>query len=161
MADLQVKIWYTNRQKTVKVTPELKKLIKSSILETLRMEDRKGRYEVGVTFTDNEGIRELNRTYRNLDRPTDVLSFPLLNEEELNGTEDRPVLALGDIVLSMEKALEQAELYGHGTDREVAFLTAHSMLHLLGYDHELSDEDDRLMRSKQDEVMKRMGLEVR
>lgn len=160
MAKLQIKVWYTNLQKAVKIEPTLRKLIRSAVLETLRMEERKGRYEVGVTFTDNEGIREYNRTYRGIDRPTDVLSFPLLSEEELSHGEERPLLALGDIVISVEKALEQAELYGHGADREVAFLTAHSTLHLLGYDHELSDADDRLMREKQDEVMKRMGLEV-
>lgn len=162
MSLMRVRIWYKNDQDLVKIPVEMENMIFRVITETLRMEDRKGHYEVGITFTDNEKIRELNRIYRNLDCPTDVLSFPILTREELKGNDkDRPVWGLGDIVISMTKAVAQGEVYGHGTNREVAFLITHALLHLLGYDHELSDEDDQIMRAKQNEVMRRMGMEVR
>jgi probable rRNA maturation factor len=116
-----------------------------------------------VTFTDNEGIHALNKKFREVDKPTDVLSFPLFDFE--GETEEPPideiVHNLGDIVISLEKAKEQAEEYGHSFEREVAFLCVHSMLHLLGYDHERSDEEDKEMRAKQTEIMKIMGLEVK
>ena len=116
-----------------------------------------------MTFTDNEGIRELNKKFRNMDKPTDVLSFPLFDFE---GESEEPpideiVNNLGDIVISLEKAREQAEEYGHSFERETAFLCVHSMLHLLGYDHEISEEDDKEMRARQTEIMKIMGLEVK
>ena len=118
--------------------------------------------EVSVTFTDNEGIRELNQRFRSIDRPTDVLSFPLFDYE---GSEEPPVDELvgmlGDIVLSLEMAQVQAEEYGHSFAREVAFLCVHSMLHLLGYDHETGEEDEREMRRRQSEIMDRMGLSVK
>ena len=114
-----------------------------------------------MTFTDNEGIRELNNRFRGIDRPTDVLSFPLLDFE---GSEEPPTdereTQLGDIVLSLERAAEQAEEYGHSYEREIAFLCVHSMLHLLGYDHETGEEDELDMRRRQTEIMDRLGLSV-
>jgi len=114
--------------------------------------------ELSVTFTDNEGIHVLNRESRGVDRPTDVLSFPLYAFTE----EDMPpkvgTVILGDMVLSVERAMEQAEEYGHSLRREVAFLTVHSMLHLLGYDHETGEEDERKMFSLQDAVMEEIGI---
>ena len=116
-----------------------------------------------MTFTDNEGIRELNKKFRQIDKPTDVLSFPLFDFE--GDCEEPPIdeiiSNLGDIVISLERAKEQAEEFGHSFKREVAFLTVHSMLHLLGYDHERSEEEDREMRAKQSEIMRIMGLEVK
>ena len=115
--------------------------------------------EVSVTFTNNEGIRELNREYRNIDRATDVLSFPQINYDEGEDISDGEML--GDIVISLERAREQAEEFGHSFERECAFLCAHSTLHLLGYDHEISDEDDADMRRRQREIMGKMGLEIK
>ena len=110
-----------------------------------------------MTFTDNEGIRELNRLYRNIDRPTDVLSFPMFDFSD----EDEIVEgALGDIVISLERAREQAETFGHSFEREVAFLCVHSMLHLLGYDHELGEQEDIDMRRRQREIVARLGLAI-
>ena len=110
-----------------------------------------------MTFTDNEGIRELNRMHRGIDRATDVLSFPMFSfeddSEEIEG-------ALGDIVISLERAREQAETFGHSFEREVAFLCVHSMLHLLGYDHELGEEQDLDMRRRQSEIVARLGLGI-
>ena len=100
--------------------------------------------------------------YREVDRPTDVLSFPMMDfsGESEEPVADEPVVSLGDIVISLEKAREQAEEYGHSFEREVAFLTVHSMLHLLGYDHETGEEDDRDMRARQRVIMELMGLAV-
>ena len=119
--------------------------------------------EVNILFTDDEGIHQVNLEMREVDNPTDVLSFPLFDFE---GETDEPPVDeimsnLGDIVISLEKAKEQAEEYGHSFEREVAFLCVHSMLHLLGYDHETSEEDEVEMRSKQTEIMRIMGLEVK
>ena len=132
-------------------------LVRRAILETLKSEGQTGEFEVSLTFTDNAGIHELNRTYRNIDRPTDVLSFPQIDYE--NGEEAEG--ALGDIVLSLERAQEQADEFGHSFERECAFLCVHSTLHLLGYDHELSEADDADMRARQTGVMNNMGLSVK
>ena len=160
---MSLRIYFENNQEKYPVTYNLKMLLREAIETTLDIEDYGNVCEVSVTFTDNEGIRELNRKFRGMDKPTDVLSFPLFDYE--GECEEPPVdemiSNLGDIVISLERAQEQAEEYGHGFKREVAFLTVHSMLHLLGYDHEKSEEEDREMRSKQTEIMRIMGLEVK
>ena len=113
--------------------------------------------EVSVTLTNNEYIHTLNKQYRGIDRPTDVLSFPL-NESEEPDVEDGPdVNVLGDLVISVERAKEQAADYGHSVKREIAFLTVHGMLHLLGYDH--MEEEDRIeMEAEQRFVMEKLGI---
>ena len=126
------------------------------MLAVLDFEDFGRRAEVSVTFTDNEGIHALNREYRNVDRPTDVLSFPLSDGDDYDT--DGDAVLLGDIVISLERAQTQAEEYGHSFEREVAFLTVHSMLHLLGYDHETSPEDERDMFARQDEILISAGM---
>ena len=141
------------------VTYKLKMLVRKAILTTLEYEGENTDCEVSVTFTDNEGIHAINKEYRNIDRPTDVLSFPQINYDE--GEELMEGDMLGDIVLSLERAREQAEEFGHSFERECAFLCAHSTLHLLGYDHELSDEDDADMRRRQSEIMEKMGLSIK
>jgi len=158
-----LKIYFENGQDKLPITYKLKMLMREAIETTLDFEDYRNICEVSVTFTDNEGIKELNKKFRNMDKPTDVLSFPLFDFE--GGSEEPPideiVNNLGDIVISLEKAREQAEEYGHSFERETAFLCVHSMLHLLGYDHEISEEDDREMRARQTEIMRIMGLEVK
>ena len=113
--------------------------------------------EVSVTLTNNEYIHTLNKQYRGIDRPTDVLSFAL-NESEEPDVEDGPdVNVLGDLVISVERAKEQAADYGHSVKREIAFLTVHGMLHLLGYDH--MEEEDRIeMEAEQRFVMEKLGI---
>ncbi len=160
---MKLRIYFENEQEKFPVTYNLKMLLREAIETTLDFEDFGNICEVSVTFTDNAGIQELNKKFRQMDKPTDVLSFPLFDFE--GECEEPPIdemiSNLGDIVISLEKAHEQAEEFGHSFKRETAFLTVHSMLHLLGYDHEKSEEEDRDMRAKQTEIMKIMGLEVK
>lgn len=125
--------------------------------------------EVSLTLTDNREIRRLNREFRGIDRETDVLSFPMINFREPAGYEildteeadcfhpESGELMLGDIVISVEKAMEQGEAYGHGLRREFAFLVAHSVLHLLGYDH-MVPEEASVMEEKQEAVLVSLGI---
>ena len=114
--------------------------------------------EISVTFVDNAAIAELNNQYRNKPMPTDVLSFPLGENGVYDVDENNGCKMLGDIVISMERAQEQATLYGHPLQREVAFLTVHSMLHLLGYDHENGGLEAMRMREKEEAVLTQLGL---
>ena len=118
--------------------------------------------EISFTFTDNEGIREINRDYRNIDRPTDVLSFPMLefcdDETDVEYETENGLVLLGDIVISIERAKEQAQEFGHSLRRELAFLTAHSMLHLLGYDHVDDPVGEKMMIEKQDIALDALGI---
>lgn len=113
--------------------------------------------EVSLTFTDNEEIRKLNAEYRDIDRETDVLSFPLGDENGYEVNPETDALLLGDIVISLEKAKAQAEEYGHTMKREVAFLIAHSLFHLLGYDH-ITPEEEKEMFAKQENVLSALGI---
>ena len=160
---MRLRIYFENDQTKHAIKYKMQMLIRRTILETLDYEGMENDAEVSVTFVDDEGIRELNKRFRNMDKPTDVLSFPLLDYE---GESEEPFFDelchnLGDIVISLERAMAQANEFGHSFEREVAFLTAHSMLHLLGYDHELSEEDDADMRKRQSDIMERMGLSVK
>lgn len=145
---------------------ELVALVANAVL------DREGcpyESEVNVLITDNEGIRTYNREYRNIDKETDVLSFPNLEYEEPAGFEiaeeyeadcfqpDTGELILGDIILSTDRIYEQAESFGHSVKREFAFLVAHSMLHLCGYDH-MVPEEAAVMEAKQNEVLNALGI---
>ncbi len=119
--------------------------------------------DISVTLTDNEDIREINNNYRGIDKETDVLSFPLLDFDTPGAIYATPedfeddFLLLGDIVISVEKAYEQAKEYGHSDEREFAFLAAHSTLHLLGYDH-MTEEDEKVMFEKQEASLNAIGL---
>ena len=156
---IKIRVFGSNRQKNVPVTKELRTLIKKCCLETLYEEGYKGSFEVSVTFTDNKGIREINREYRNIDEETDVLSFPATDAgESFTRSRETGCFILGDIVLSLEKAVSQAQEYGHSFEREAAFLTVHSMLHLLGYDHVNSEEEEREMFGKQEIILGAMGI---
>ena len=152
---MTLRIYFENMQNGEPVTYGIKMLIRSAILATLDYEGKTGHSEVSVTFTDNEGIRAINREYREKDAPTDVLSFPLF-EEGADGTR-----MLGDIVISLEKCRAQAQEFGHSFERECAFLTVHSTLHLLGYDHVNSEEEDVDMRKRQTAIVEKMGLGVK
>ena len=157
---MKLMIYFSDEQNKIKLTNRFMLLIREAIVRTLEFEGVGGQNEVSVTFTDNEGIHELNKQYRNIDRPTDVLSFPQIDYENGEEIGDEEPAMLGDIVLSLERAREQAAEFGHSFERECAFLCAHSTLHLLGYDHELSDEDDADMRRRQHDIMDRMGLSI-
>lgn len=125
--------------------------------------------QINLLLTDNEGIREFNRQYREVDAPTDVLSFPMISferEGDFSVVEEDGVdyfdpesgeLILGDIIISVPRALEQAESFGHSAKREFAFLVAHSMLHLCGYDH-MEEDEAKVMESKQEKVLNELGI---
>ncbi|MBE6593955.1 MAG: rRNA maturation RNase YbeY [Ruminococcaceae bacterium] len=154
-------IYFTNSQESFEITYKLKMLVRHAVLASLEYEGFGADTELSVTFTDNEGIRAINAEYRGIDAPTDVLSFPLTDYEGVDfPVADEPCSSLGDIVISLERANEQAEQFGHSFEREVAFLTVHSMLHLLGYDHVNSEEEDAEMRRRQREILESMGLGV-
>lgn len=118
--------------------------------------DRKGDFEVSVTIVDNQKIQEINKTYRNIDRPTDVISFAFMDENEIIYPEGFPV-SLGDIYISYNRAQEQAKEYGHSLSREMNFLALHGFLHLLGFNHE-TDEDEKIMFTLQDEILKTLEI---
>ncbi len=156
-----MKISFLNQQKKFPVDKETKDLIRSAALATLQYMEFPTDVEISVMLTDNENIRTLNAAHRGIDRATDVLSFPMLEyDEEGNIIEDCTEpgdLCLGDIVISMEKAAGQAEEYGHSLRREIGFLTVHSMLHLLGYDH-MTPEDEQEMLGYQKEILNQINL---
>lgn len=143
--------------------PAILDTLKRCIEQTLLMEDFPFDAEISLSITDNEGIRELNREQRGIDKETDVLSFPMLTlEDGVLIVEDSDLIDncvfLGDIVISLPKAREQAEAYGHSLLREMGFLAVHSMLHLLGYDHELGEAEEKEMFAKQEEVLSALSL---
>lgn len=159
-----MKVSFLNEQDKFKVGFKLRRLVKRAISKSLEYMDFEKNSEISVVFTDNAGIHELNKLHRDIDRPTDVLSFPMLEYDE-NGDMieefleygESGKLCLGDIVISLERAESQAEEYGHSFEREVGFLTVHSMLHLLGYDH-IEEEDEKEMFDYQSRILEEMGL---
>lgn len=157
----RVMIYFQNEQKAMPVTYALKRLVRQAVVATLAYEGFGNDCQLSVTFTDNDGIRQLNERFRGIDRATDVLSFPLLAFEGSDEPPtDEPTVPLGDVVLSLERTATQAEEFGHSFEREAAFLCVHSMLHLLGYDHENGGEQEKDMRKRQREILEQMGLSI-
>jgi probable rRNA maturation factor len=152
------KVYITNDQKTVKVPSGLRILIRRACNAVLEYEHFEGPAEISVTFVDNAQIAQLNEQYRNKPQPTDVLSFPLGENGVYDRNQETGAAMLGDIVISMERAMEQANIYGHSLQREVAFLTVHSMFHLLGYDHECGGMEAVKMREKEEATLIQLGL---
>lgn len=152
-------IYSNNDQSKIELTAQLRNTVKKAINAALDYQEIDFPVEISLTFTDNEKIHELNKEYRGKDAPTDVLSFPMFEngEIEYDDESDEPC-AIGDIVISLEKAVEQAEEYGHSLERETAFLAVHSVLHLLGFDHEVSEEDDEYMKESAEEILSSIGL---
>ena len=147
---------------------DYEEVIRLVISEALKHEGCPFDAEVNVVITDNAGIREVNRENRGIDAATDVLSFPMAEYRapaDFSGFSEEPdlfdpdsgELLLGDIMISAERAAEQAEEYGHSLKREIAFLTAHSMLHLMGYDH-MNDDERVLMEKRQEEILQNLGI---
>lgn len=146
-----MEFYIDNRQNKFLISNDMEEIIQKVILESLKVEGLSDNYEISISFVDNIEIKQLNGEYRGVDSETDVLSFPM-DEDFIV-----PTPLLGDIIISMEKANEQALEYGHSLEREIAYLTAHSMFHLLGYDH-MSEEEKQSMRSKEKIVMKNLKL---
>lgn len=153
----KVKVIISNRQNVVKIPTGIRLLVRRCCNAALRLENFSEDAEISVSFVDNDEIRQLNKQHRNIDASTDVLSFPL-GENGVYDHNDTGAAMLGDIVISMPKAVEQAELYGHSLQREVGYLTAHSMFHLLGYDHVNGGVEAVHMREKEETVMTMLGL---
>lgn len=143
-------VYFNDRQDIIEITDDHKKSIKKAISKCLSVENKSNNYEVSISFVTNEEIKTLNNTYRNINKETDVLSF--IMDEETDG-----IIILGDIVISTEKASEQAKDFGHSIERELIYLVIHSMFHLLGYDHMTDDQKDE-MRKKEKEVVKELKI---
>ena len=154
----KVKVVISNRQNEVKIPTGIRLLVRRCCNAALKEEKFTEDAEIAVSFVDNKEIHELNAKYRNKDMPTDVLSFPLGENGKYDRNEETGALLLGDIVISLPKAVEQAEFYGHSLHREIGFLTVHSMFHLLGYDHENGGVEAVRMREKEETVLTMLGI---
>lgn len=152
------KISINNRQAKVKIPSGTRLLVRRSCNAVLQNEAFASPAEVSVSFVDNNEIKVMNGEYRNKQIETDVLSFPLFEKGNYEISEDTGAVTLGDIVISIEKAMEQANLFGHSLQREIAFLTVHSMLHLLGYHHEEGGLQEVHMREKEEKILQQLGL---
>ena len=153
----KVKVLISNNQKKIKVPSGIRLLIRKCCTAVLNEECFDDSAEVSVSFVDDEQIRELNEQFRNIDKSTDVLSFPLGEDGEYDYNNETEAYLLGDIVISMETAMRQAEIYGHTLEREIGFLTVHSMLHLLGYDHVNDTLGAKIMREKEELILGKLG----
>ncbi|NLP36508.1 MAG: rRNA maturation RNase YbeY [Firmicutes bacterium] len=136
------------------VSEEIMQKIEAVTTKALARHNLPAQAEISLTFCDNEQIRVLNKTWRQKDEPTDVLSFPLWQEEEIN----TPLPLLGDIIISLERAKEQAQEYGHSVEREILYLYTHGLLHLLGYDH-INEQERQKMRRCEEELLQWVGAE--
>jgi probable rRNA maturation factor len=153
-----------NEQDKVSIDDDIKKLIEKTIKLCMDSENLEQDYEVSVLIVDDDEIRSINKEHRNIDKATDVLSFPMvefINGELISDEGDYDIdldeLMLGDIIISAETARRQADDFGHSFEREIAFLTAHSCFHLLGYDH-MIEGDEKVMISKQEAILREIGL---
>ena len=154
-----------NEQDKVDITAEIENIVRTAIEYSMKSENLDKDYEVSVLFVDDSEIREINKEHRDIDKATDVLSFPMVdfhNGQLISDVGDydldEELLFLGDIIISAETAERQAKEYGHSLLREIAFLTAHSCFHLLGYDH-MEPEEEEVMKDKQEAVLLKMGLQ--
>ena len=154
----KIKVVISDDQKAVKVPTGIRLLIRRCCNAVLVNEGFDGSVEVSVRFVDDEEIHALNLQYRNVDKSTDVLSFPLGENGVYDINYSTGAKMLGDIVISVEHAIEQARTYGHSLQREIGFLTVHSMLHLLGYDHEAGGIEQVRMREKEEAILTQLGL---
>ncbi|KGF15502.1 heat-shock protein [Peptostreptococcus sp. MV1] len=150
-----MEIIFDDRQDFAKLDQDFMDKIEAVMLEVLAYEDYDDDYEVSLSFVTNDEIRDINREYRNIDKVTDVLSFPMYDGQEVDV--DFGQISLGDIVISIERASEQAKDFGHSLEREICFLVCHSMFHLLGYDH--MEENDAIdMHAREEAVLGKLGI---
>ena len=157
MTKNKLRVIISNKQKDVEIPTGVRMLVRRCCHAVLQLENFEGYAEISVTFVNNEQIRELNNHYRNKDSATDVLSFPMGENGKYDTDLETGAQILGDVVISMEKVVEQAERFGHSLQREIGYLTAHSVLHLLGYDH-MTNLEKVHMREKEELVMNQLGL---
>jgi len=154
-----MEIWVNNEQETVALTEEQEDLIRRVAERALEVAGAElgTNVSVSITLVDDEAITDLNRDHRGLASPTDVLSFSQLEGEDMGDLPEGEPLPIGDIVISLERCVSQAAEYGHSFERELGFLTAHGMLHLLGWDHQTPEEEAAMM-AKTEEILAGLGL---
>ena len=155
---MKARVTITNKQKKVKTPTGLRMLIRRACNATLLMEKFPYDAEINVTFTCDDDIKNINSEFRNIDSATDVLSFPLGEDGVYDTNPETNAKMLGDVLISLERAEVQAREYGHSFERETAYLTVHSVLHLLGYDHINGGLEQEIMREKEEAVMELLGL---
>lgn len=160
---------YVENETMIQFDFDIEKIVDEVLLAVLSEENCPYESQVNMLITDNEGIREYNRQYRNIDSATDVLSFPMIafeKESDFSVVEGKEAeyfepesgeLVLGDIIISADRVKEQAKQFGHSEKREFAFLTVHSLLHLCGYDH-MEEKEAHVMEKKQEEILKKLGI---
>lgn len=137
---------FDDRQEDIEITNDMLDIVKISIAEVLKEEELDENVQISISFVGDEEIQRLNKNFRGVDSSTDVLSFPMDDEFQIEET------MLGDVIINTKRVLEQAKEFGHSNTRELSYLTVHSILHLLGYDH-MEDEDKEVMRSKEKSIM--------
>ena len=157
---MSVKVNITDQQKRIKLPTGTRLLIRKACNATLKNEGFEDSAEVDVTLVNDEMIQQINKEHRNIDASTDVLSFPLGENGVYDTDPENGAKMLGDIVISVEHAIAQADLYGHGLERAIAYLTVHSMLHLLGYDHVNGGLERTIMREKEENILDALGLAI-
>lgn len=155
---IKTKVIITDKQKNHKLPSGIRMLVRRACNAVLVTEEFLEPAEVNVTFVDDEEIKILNTEFRNIENSTDVLSFPLGENGEYDTNPENGAKMLGDIVISIDHAVKQADIYGHTLQREIAFLTVHSMLHLLGYDHINGGLEQMKMREKEELVLSKLGV---
>ena len=156
-----VKVNFLNEQKLLPLPNGTKALIRNACKAVLQTENFTESAEINISFVDDESIRQINNEFRLVDKSTDVLSFPMGENGEYDINPENGCKMLGDIVISVEHAISQAELFGHSNEREIGYLTVHSVLHLLGYDHVDEAQDKKVMRAKEEEALSLLGLEIK
>ena len=154
----KVKVIITEKQKAQKLPSGIRMLVRRACNAVLITEGFLDPAEVNVTFVDDDEIKFLNTEFRNIEKSTDVLSFPLGEDGIYDENPENGAKMLGDVVISVDHAVKQANAYGHSLQREIAFLTVHSMLHLLGYDHVNGGLEEMKMCEKQEMVLNKLGL---
>lgn len=157
---MSAKVNITVKQKNIKLPAGTRLLIRKACNATLNYEGITDSAQVDVTLVNDDNIKEMNKQFRNIDSSTDVLSFPLGENGVYDKNPENGALMLGDIVISVEHAFAQANLYGHSIEREIAFLTVHSMLHLLGFDHVNGGLEKTIMREKEEAILELLGLAI-
>ena len=155
---IKTKVIITDKQKNHKLPSGIRMLVRRACNAVLVTEEFLEPAEVNVTFVDDEEIKILNTEFRNIENSTDVLSFPLGENGEYDTNPENGAKMLGDIVISIDHAVKQADIYGHTLQREIAFLTVHSMLHLLGYDHINGGLEQMKMREKEELILAKLGV---
>ncbi|MBL4933005.1 rRNA maturation RNase YbeY [Clostridium paridis] len=163
-------IYFDNRQEKIEINEEFERLVEEIVQFALKEEEVDEKVQISIVFVDNKEIREINNETRGIDKETDVLSFPMLDYEDGKVFKeqyknfsfdetyyDGEELVLGDVVLSLEKSLEQSEEYNHSFKRETSYLIIHSILHLLGYDH-MEDNEKGIMRKREEDILNKLNI---